>query len=366
LEPLTHTLAGAALARTPLGRGSRLAPVALVLGAVAPDIDVLSYFWGADHALGFRRGWTHGPPALLVLAGLLTLVCLAVDALARRRDPTLAAVRPRRLFLAALLGTATHPVLDWLNTYGIRWLMPFDRRWYYGDALFIVDPWLWLILGGVLFLGRSRPGWRAVSGWLLLAGAASVLILGATDEVLSRGPKLAWIAGLALLFVLDRVRWPRARAAPVGMSLAVLYIVSMLGVGRVSAGWVERELARKGIEPTEAMMLAPAPANPFRWGVVAETTRAYVCGSYSWLGGPRLVLEQTIAKPGDSPVLAAALAAPQVQGAVGWMRFPFAAIDETPEGYTVYLLDARYVRARVRGFGGAVVRLDRELRVLTD
>ena len=56
----------------------------------------------------------------------------------------------------AALGVVTHPVLDWLNNYGMRWLMPFDGRWFYGDALFIIDPWVWLVLGGSLFLMHAR------------------------------------------------------------------------------------------------------------------------------------------------------------------------------------------------------------------
>jgi len=40
-------------------------------------------------------------------------------------------------------GGAHHPTLDWLNTYGMRWLMPFSGRWFYGDAVFIVDPGCW-------------------------------------------------------------------------------------------------------------------------------------------------------------------------------------------------------------------------------
>ncbi len=49
------------------------------------------------------------------------------------------------------LGVATHPLLDWLNTYGIRLLMPLDPRWFYGDAVFIVDPWIWLVSGSRYF-----------------------------------------------------------------------------------------------------------------------------------------------------------------------------------------------------------------------
>ena len=44
----------------------------------------------------------------------------------------------------SLLG---HLVLDSWNSYGVHPFYPFDMRWYYGDAMFIVEPWLWLFLG---------------------------------------------------------------------------------------------------------------------------------------------------------------------------------------------------------------------------
>lgn len=369
MEPLAHTLAGAALARTSLGRRTRLAGAALVLGAVVPDIDVLSYAWGADAALGFRRGWTHGPPALLLMAGVLTIGLWVYDARQRRRDPDLPRANVLGLLLAATIGVATHPFLDWLNTYGIRLLMPFDPRWFYGDALFIVDPWLWLILGGSLFLGRGSSSSGRPWLWILLATLTSSLVLGVRGA-LAAGPKLAWIAELVLLLALDKVargRWARERLAVWGVLLASVYVLLLLSVTTVGSSWVSRELLRQGIDEIEELMLAPAPANPFRWSVVAETPQAYVCGSYSWLGGPRLSLaDPPIAKPLPSPVLDAARKAPGVQGTLGWMRFPFAEIEQTQDGYTVYFLDARYVRARTRGFGGAVVRLDRDLRIQED
>ncbi len=54
------------------------------------------------------------------------------------------------------LGALTHPLLDLLTTYGIRLLSPFSHRWFYGDTLFIMDPWIWLML--ILGLEMS---WRA-------------------------------------------------------------------------------------------------------------------------------------------------------------------------------------------------------------
>ena len=47
--------------------------------------------------------------------------------------------------------------------------MPFSGRWFYGDALYIVDPWLLMALGGGLVgaavaarrerPSRGRPAW---------------------------------------------------------------------------------------------------------------------------------------------------------------------------------------------------------------
>ena len=55
--------------------------------------------------------------------------------------------------------------------------MPFDGRWFYGDALFIVDPWVWLLAAAPVVLATTgRPASRVA--WLLGAAAASWLVLG--------------------------------------------------------------------------------------------------------------------------------------------------------------------------------------------
>jgi inner membrane protein len=63
MDNLCHSLVGAALAECGLRRRTRYATFALVIGANLPDIDVLALF--GDNGLGFRRGITHGIPALL-------------------------------------------------------------------------------------------------------------------------------------------------------------------------------------------------------------------------------------------------------------------------------------------------------------
>src|SRR5215216_2877037 len=146
MDNLTHTLVGAALAESGLRRRSALGAATLLVGANFPDIDVVAVPLG--RGLELRRGWTHGVLALVLLPVVLTALVLAWDRLVRRRrapgapragEGDAASVRPGQLLLLAAVSIATHPLLDWMNTYGVRWLMPFDGRWFYGDALFIVD-----------------------------------------------------------------------------------------------------------------------------------------------------------------------------------------------------------------------------------
>jgi inner membrane protein len=335
----------------------------LVLAANAPDIDVLSAFFGSDASLGFRRGWTHGPLAILVLPVLVTVLVLAWDRSRRRRRPELAPPDARRLLALAYLGCLTHPLLDWLNTYGVRLLMPFDERWFYGDALFIVDPWLWLVLGGALYLGSRRD--RLPWGWMIL-GAATTLVVLRAGSLVPLASRVAWVIGLAAIVVLRRATSrPRPSAlASAALGLSVAYVGAMLALTTTGSIRVRHELARRGPERVERLMVAPRPANPFGWDAVADLGDRYVRGTLRWLPRPEVAIDPTpTLKPRPSPILDAARAAPEIQGALRWMRFPYAQIEETGSGWTVWFLDARYVRIRSRGFGAAVVRIPRDTTV---
>ena len=366
MDPLTHTLAGASLARTSLGRSTRLAGAALIVGANLPDLDVLSYLAGADVALGFRRGWTHGPVGLLFLPAVWTACLVGLDALLRRRGRERPPVNAARLLALSYLACLTHPMLDWLNTYGVRLLMPFDGRWFYGDAVFIIDPWLWLILGGTAAIA-VQPRFSGSLGWLLLGVLMSAVIeLGA-----SRTPPAArwlWFAGLALIITVrlrQRTNRRPTRAAAIGLTLALAYVGAMLIVSGASVRWVRGELDRQGVGQVQDLMLGPLPANPLGRDVVVETETGYRHGTFHWLPRPALQLaERRFEKRPASPLVDAALAAPEIQGALGWMRFPYVEIEPTERGHRVHVIDLRYVRRRAGGFGTAVVELDRDLRVI--
>lgn len=160
MDNLTHSLVGALLGQAGLKRKTGLAIPALIIGANLPDVDAACFLWldGAEH-LGFRRGITHGPPALVLLPMLLAGVLYAFDRWQAGRGTRPEGRLPvsfKWLYLLSFIACLTHPALDWLNVYGIRLLMPFSDRWFYGDTLFIIDLWLWALFGLATWLSLRR------------------------------------------------------------------------------------------------------------------------------------------------------------------------------------------------------------------
>jgi len=299
MDNLTHTLLGAALAESGLRRKTPLATATLLIGANLPDVDGILY-WVArpDLAYGFRRGWTHGVLTLAVWPFVLTAAMLAWDRWVRgRRHPDAKPAVGATLLWLALLAVCTHLLLDWFNTYGIRWLMPFSRRWFYGDVLFIVDPWVWLALGVGWWASRRRrasgaPGAGRPARWALAVAGAYVLLTG--------------LSGVAAREV--------ARDA----------------------------LATRGYAPTR-VMAGPEPLTPFRRQIVADVGPGYVLGTVDWLRRPRFVADGSLIQKGDgASEVAAAERTPQGEAFIHWARFPFFVVERGPTGTVVRMVDARY------------------------
>lgn len=179
MDNLTHSLVGAVLGQAGLKRTTGLAMPALIIGANLPDVDAACFFWleGTEH-LAFRRGITHGPPALVLLPLVLAGLLWAFDRWQARRGTRPEARLPVRfgwLYAMAFVGCLSHPFFDWLNVYGIRLLEPFSSQWFYGDTLFIIDPWLWALLIASVWWSRRREKVGAEWARAGQVGVAAVL-----------------------------------------------------------------------------------------------------------------------------------------------------------------------------------------------
>ena len=357
MDPIAHTLVGATLAESGLRRASPLATATLIIGANAPDVDIVSsFFGGTDASLYWRRGWTHGVLAMVVLPLVLTGLVLAWDRLVRRRrSPDAPPARAGPILVLSSISIVSHPALDWLNTYGVRLLMPFDATWFYGDSIFIVDPWMWLLMATPAVLARSR-GKLSVAAWVVLACAATALVLYV--DLVPLAVRVAWLAGVGVIVALRlrRLGDARVRAVAVVCLSALLAYVGVMLIGtRIARAQATEWLEGQGIEVTE-MMAGAVAANPFRRDVVARSADTYHFVALDWLAEPALQFGHPPIEVGRrGPIVAAALRQPEVRGIANWMRLPSFEVREAPGGHTVHIRDVRYSRERRAAIGRATV-----------
>ena len=366
MDPLAHTLAGAALAQTRLGRSTTLAFPALILGANACDVDAITMFMSRDLSLAFRRGWTHGVLALVLFPVLLTLLLMLVDRVRGAWPGRESHARALPLFGLASLAVASHPALDWLNTYGIRFLMPFDETRYYGDALFIIDPYLWLLLGAPVVVAHSASR-TAAFAWILLGVSTTLLVAG-----FEGGPtatRVLWCAGVTVIvwLRLKGRRWSQrgSRLATICLAVAGIYIAGMASTSRIAERKVAAWLVNHGKAPV-SILASPVAGNPLRRDIVAADAEHFHFLRVDWLAEePIRTAGSSIARGVDGPVVRAVLSAPHVRGLANWLRYPAYRVEETPNGFRVSITDLRYARTPGGGLGGVVVELDHNLRPRT-
>jgi inner membrane protein len=282
MDNLTHTLVGLTAAKAGLERLSPGATLVCLVAANAPDADIIATVGGSWFYLKHHRGITHSIVGTLAIALLIPLLCYAVDRLIarlRRRPPR---VRPGGLVIASLLVSASHPLMDWTNNYGVRPLLPWDGRWFYGDLVYIVDPWLWLSLGGASFLLTAKTRWRTVAwGALALLASLAFIILplraGMDYPFASRA---LWFACLVALICAHQLnvaaRWGNA-VALAALAFVIVYwgaLGLMHGRALARAQDVAGAHAARQNESVQRIAAMPSLADPTKWRVLAETDRA--------------------------------------------------------------------------------------------
>jgi inner membrane protein len=316
VDNVAHALAGAALGQAGLKKRTGLGVATLMIAANLPDIDAVSGL--AGRSLAWRRGWTHGPIGLLVLPILLAVAMIAFDRWQARRGSrpgTRAPVRAGALLALAYVGVLSHPLLDLLNAYGIRLLMPFSERWFYGDALFIIDVWVWIALAAGVRMSRQRE------------------MRGAPHPA---RPALGAIAAVGA------------------------YAIAMAAASAAAARFVARDVASRGLPRPAAVVVSPVLIDPFRRHIIIDTGDAFRFGDLRWMPAPRLTLEaDPIPTNMQDPLIARAAARDRRVGDfLYWSRLPFAEIHRGPDGAEVTIGDARYNRTPGRGVFTVRARID--------
>ena len=298
----THTLAGLALSRTGLDRWTPHATWTAVIASNLPDIDIITQLGGTASYIAYHRGITHtllGVPLLsLLLAGVMWKI----------------SGNFARTFIIAVLVMATHPALDYANTYGIRPFTPIHDTWYYGDALFVIDPFLDSIL-------------------------AATLVAGNYFKVKRRGVAMAGL-GVALVYIGVRVQ-----LRDIAREHLSEFTASVVGFQRSA--------------------VSPRMETPFVWTGIVETSEADFSVAIDVIQG--VTAELARMPKGDlSPTIEHARSARAARVFMGFARFPFVRVDQLESGYRVHFLDFRFYRETTGTAFGAEILLDKSLRVISE
>ena len=283
MDNLTHSLIGLSASKAGLERLSPGTTTLCILAANAPDADILALAGGRWSYLHHHRGITHSIAGIIVLSVALPLVFFLVDLLIARIRKRPRKVRLGGLLIASFLVSATHPLMDWTNNYGMRFLLPWDARWSYGDLVFIIDPFIWVVLGGSAFLLTSRTKLQGLV-WLVIAGATTFLVLfGARGQSALPNPtplRIFWVSALIFIVVLLKTevagRW-RSRTSLTALAIICLYLGFLFGIHSIALNRTQTEaskLAGERGESTIKVAAMPTLANPLRWLSMVETDKA--------------------------------------------------------------------------------------------
>lgn len=283
MDNLTHSLIGVAASKAGLEKLSPGATTLCLLAANAPDADVITGVFGGRWVyLHHHRGITHSIVGTTILALLLPCTFYLVDLLIARLRKRAPKIKLQGLVIASLVASATHPLMDWTNNYGVRFLLPWNPRWFYGDFVFIIDPVLWFLLGGAVFLVTANTRWKSVL-WIPVAVVPSLLVFlgpanrgGLTNPIVMR---VLWFLGLvALLIMFWRKVGPRfgvtvPRIAFVAMGVYLLGLFTLHAVALRQARLEAERLSSLNSEEVLKIAAMPTLANPTRWQCVFETQR---------------------------------------------------------------------------------------------
>ena len=281
----THTFVGFAIAKTGAGKGVRYGTLTAVIASNLPDIDSIAGFWGTAAYLEHHRGITHsiiGIPLLsLLLAGVMYMFTGEF----------------RRTFWIALLATATHPALDYLNPYGLRPFLPWNRTWYYGDLLFIIDPYL----DGILLAGM-------IAAWML----------------------------------------PHRSRLAVSLSMLVAagYIGVRIQLHSMAVSQIDKVAAGLNLGEVQKLAAIPNMWNPQRWDALLATPSEVV--AFEECAWPCDVIdipyESIRSETAPPDVIRRALQSNSARALLNFARFPVTRVGHLDSGYRITIYDARFRR----------------------
>jgi len=317
LDNLTHSLVGLFLARAGFKHVTPRGTAIMVLAANAPDLDTVSFFGGAATYIHWHRNITHS----LIAFPFLALLSVAIVRWLGRKE-----IRWLPAFLIAMVGVASHLILDLTNVYGVRLLLPFSGRWFHWDLTPVID----LIVWAMLILGVAAP-WFA-------------RLVGSEIGERKRETGGGWAVVALLLFG----AYDYARS--MFHDRAVALMDSRTYVTSTPQGLTPR---RTGAFPE---------GNPLLWDGIAELSNAYVRVPIDLRGSFHPESGETFYKAERSAAIEAAMHTEPFQRFLEFVQYPIWVTEpaaEPEQATRVRLVDLRFGTPGAPGFEAVATVSDR-------
>ncbi len=276
MDNITHALMGIAAAECAgLARKKERVPlwIASALANNLPDLDLLLILGKPHDKLNYlleHRGYSH----TLLLAPLQSTVLLGLLRLWWRKRSGLPW---NKIALLVFLGPLLHIFADSLNSYGVHPFWPWENRWHYGDLVFILEPWLWVIFLPVIWeKAESREG-KGVA-LLLLSG---LLAISWFHPLVPAAAAFA-LTLVSVIWLLAQQFWHDDRFRLLAaFSLCALFF-GVLGFAEVDL----RSKFSRELVSTGEVALTPFPGNPFCWHALTAEIRGENYIASAWIAAP--------------------------------------------------------------------------------
>ncbi len=346
MEPVTHVLTGACLARAGFNRRAAYATFAMAAAAELPDIDSLWAFRGPVEAFQHHRGITHTFLGIPFEAAFIVLVLYGVhrwraarhakrarpapvgDHVAIERPLTAAPVRWGLLYGFCIVALLSHLLLDYTNNYGLRPFYPFNPHWYAASIVFIFDP----LIFALLLMGLIMPPIFRLIG--AEVGARRQPFAG------TGWPRVA----LFLIVVLWGVRWiEHDRAMQLAMAQSMEAPPPPESAQQEAA---PDSASQQNAQPLPRYLSAqralanPDPLSIFRWYTVTDFGPVYQLERVDTRQQTIEATEGTYSVPQRSPALIAAEASALGRAYLDWSPMPILSVDNSRAAVEQALGDA--------------------------
>lgn len=287
MDPITHGLAGAVIARAGFSKSlGKWGTVTGVLAALSPDSDFILRLFGQEIFLRYHRGITHS----LIFLPIFSLFLAILFQRFSRIDRFL------YFYLLCFFSLLSHILLDLMTSFGTMALVPLTDLRLSWDLVFIVDPYF--------------------TGILLIPFLLAYLLK----------------------------RYKRALGV-LSLSLLIPYVGLCISNHHHALSMANSSVEEKGLHPNIVAAL-PQPLSPFKWVLFIDTgdTLYQSFIDLNTKGDNRHNTKNMVWKKWpDSPWIEKALKLPGVGFYMWFARFPVAVVRDMANGHhLVEFIDLRF------------------------